>query len=156
MTRTPSIQVLLSCMHQTDHSIVKKSNLEGIPVIVVNQCKISAEQHKKPNEYLHWIDTPSRGLSVSRNLAISNAAADICIIADDDEVFENNLSQIIEQGYAQCPQADILIFTMGNRPIKFGNKPRKLKKWELLKITSVRTTFRRESILKKHILFEPH
>ena len=149
-----STQVLLSCMHQTDFGIVEKSNLSNVPTIVVNQCQVDKEQHEQIGPYLHWIDSPTRGLSISRNLAISNASADVCVVADDDEVFEDSLSDIINRGYALCPQADVLIFTVGNRPVKFGNKPRKLKKWELLKINSVRTTFRRESILKKQITFD--
>ena len=32
-----TLQVLISCMHQTDHSIVAKSNIQS-DVIVVNQC----------------------------------------------------------------------------------------------------------------------
>lgn len=151
---TFTIQVLLSCMHQADMSIVNKSNLQNVPTIVVNQCNVQTEQHKKIGKYLLWIDSPTRGLSVSRNLAIKNTTADACVIADNDELFEENLPHIISKGYALCPQADVLIFTVGNRPIKFGNKPRKLKKWELLKINSVRTTFKRESIIKNGISFD--
>lgn len=148
------VQVLMSCMYQKDISLVPQSNLQETPTVVVNQGEFTREKITSPTQHLTWIDTPTRGLSVSRNLAIKNATADVCVIADDDEVFEDNLPQIINRGYAQCPQADVLIFTVGNRPVKFGDKPRKLKKWELLKINSVRTTFRRESILKKSIFFD--
>ena len=151
---TLSVQVLMSCMHQKDMSLVQRSNLQEVPTVVVNQGAFAQEKITSPAPHLTWIDTPTRGLSVSRNLAIKNATADVCVIADDDEVFEDDLPQIINRGYAQCPQADVLIFTVGNRPVKFGPKARKLKKWELLKINSVRTTFRRESILKKHISFD--
>ena len=128
-----SVQVLLSCMNQTDENIVKKSNLQHTPSVVINQCSVQAQRRRKTPQHLLWIDSPTRGLSVSRNLALAHASADICVVADDDEWFEADLPRIINQGYAQCPQADVLIFTVGNRPVKFGGKPRKLKKWELLK-----------------------
>ena len=149
-----SVQVLLSCMNQTDENIVKKSNLQHTSSVVINQCSVQAQRRRKTPQHLLWIDSPTRGLSVSRNLALAHASADICVVADDDEWFEADLPRIINQGYTLCPQADVLIFTVGNRPIKFGGKPRKLKKWELLKINSVRLTFRRESILNKHIAFD--
>ena len=150
----PTVQVLLSCMHQKDISIVERSNLQEAPTLVVNQCDIKEERHKQFNKNLHWIDTPSRGLSVSRNIAIKNATADICVIADDDEIFEKDLVQRISYAYEKYLQADIILFNIKNFPIKFGNVARSIKKWEILKANSIRITFRRKNIIKKNILFD--
>lgn len=150
-----NIEVLLSCMHQQYASIVKDSNLDNIPTLVINQCNITQERWKSPMPNLRWLDTPTRGLSISRNLGILNSKADICVIADDDEIFEDNLLKNVKQGYEEYPQADIIIFTVGNRPDKFGAIARKLRKIELLKVISVRITFRLKSIKSKNIFFDP-
>ncbi len=150
-----NIEVLLSCMHQKYASIIKDSNLDDIPTLVINQCDIKEQRWAPQTPNLRWLDTPTRGLSVSRNLGILNSKADICIVADDDEIFEDNLLHNIKQGYEKYPQADLIIFTVGNRPDKFGKIARKLRKIELLKVISVRITFRLKSIKSKNILFDP-
>ena len=141
------IEVLMSCMHQKDIVIVSRSNLQNIPTVVINQCDVSQQTISKPSDLLTWIDTPTRGLSVSRNLALQHTMADICVIADDDEVFNNHILQTISNAYTQFPQADIIIFS---HPIhdnnKLGSKPRKLSKYDLLKVSSRQITFRKKSI----------
>lgn len=149
------VEVLLSCMNQKDRAIINRSNLEKTHTLVVNQCDITQERIIEQTPYLCWLDTPTQGLSVSRNLALANTKADIAIIADDDEVFENNLSEKVTEVYKNLPQADIIIFSLSNTRIKFGNRPRKLSKWELLKVVSVRITFKIDVIRNNKITFDP-
>ena len=144
-----TVQVLLSCMHQKDMSIIKRSNLLDIPTVVINQCETKQDNWKQDTPLLKWLNTSSRGLSVSRNLAIKYATADICVIADDDEIFEKNLVQKISSAYEQYPQADIILFNIQNFPVKFGQNTRPLKKWEILKANSIRITFRLKKIQVK-------
>ena len=144
----PTVQVLLSCMHQKDFSIVQRSRLENIPTLVINQTDVAVT--KKQNfPLLCWIDTPGRGLSVSRNLAIANATADIGVLADDDEIFEADLVQRITAAYEKYPQADIIIFKLSNRVKALGNKPRRLGKYDLLRVASWQITFRLKSVRGK-------
>ena len=145
----PTVQVLLSCMYQKDSAVVERSNLSDIPTLVINQTDIAKEERKQISPSLLWVDSPTRGLSVSRNLAIQNATADICVLADDDEVFEKELVQRISSAYEQYPQADIILFNIKNFPVKFGEKARPLKKWEILKANSIRITFRLKKIQGK-------
>lgn len=147
-------QVLLSCMHQKDRSIIKRSNLSDIPTLVINQCNTEEDAWENNEPLLKWLNTSSRGLSISRNLAIKHTSADIGILADDDEVFEKDLIQKISSAYEQYPQADIILFNIKNFPIKFGQNARPLKKWEILKANSIRITFRSKKIQGK-IAFDP-
>lgn len=148
------IEVLLSCMYQKDISIVAQSHLQQVPTVVINQCDVSAEQTRYPTPQLTWVDTPTRGLSISRNLAIRNASADVCVLSDNDEVFKEDLVKVVAQGYAQFPQADVIVFghpVYGGR--KQGNKARKLGKYELLRVSSVQISFRL-SCVKDNIFFD--
>ena len=142
-------------MHQKDYSIIERSNLSNVPTLVINQTDIEKQETKKISSNQCWIDTSTRGLSISRNLAIKNATADICVIADDDEIFEENFIKKVEETYKQLPQADIIIFSLSNSKVKFGKVPRKLTKWELLKVISIRISFKIDPILKNNILFDP-
>ena len=146
------IQVLLSCMHNDDFSIIHKSGLDKVSTLVVNQC--NAEHERTVTDGLHtMIYTPTRGLSVSRNIAIENASTDICLISDDDEEFIPELENTITKAYQDYPDADVIIFNVFNRSKKLGDKPRRLGKYELLRVSSWQISFRLASV-KNRVFFD--
>ena len=108
------LEILMSCMHQTDDRLVQKSNITG-DVTVINQC-----DHEGQADYptacgtAHIYSTTQRGLTRSRNMAIENATADICMLCDDDEVFVEGYEQKILEAYKNLPQADVIIFKIIN------------------------------------------
>ena len=142
------VEVLLSCMHAEDFSIIKKSNLCNVNTLIVNQCV--TEKEECVIEGIHrMIKTPTRGLSVSRNLAVDNSKADVCLISDDDEVFTTQLEEKIRQAYLELPDADVIIFKMSNRATKLGNATRRLGKYDLLRVSSWQISFKLSSIRGK-------
>lgn len=141
-------EVLLSCMHQKDDSIISKSNLEDVNTLIINQNDNENSEGYFSDKH-RVINTVSRGLSLSRNLAIENSEAEICLISDDDEVFVDKLTEIIISSYEKYPDVDVIIFSMLHNPYQFGIKPKILKKTDLLKICSWQISFRRKSILNK-------
>ena len=97
-----------------------------------------------------------RGLSKSRNKAIMNSNADICIIADDDLKYESDYEEKIKNGYKKYKDAGIIAFYVDNVDKKFEKKKRKEGKINLItsmKIQSVQITFKRKSIIDKKIKF---
>lgn len=139
-------------MH-SDIGILKKSGLDH-DVVIVNQTDVKNEKRKELPRNCLWIDTPERGLSKSRNMAITNATADICVLSDDDEYFYPGIQEKIAREYAKHPEADLLIFKVKNRHSKNGGRYHKLKLYELLRVSSHEISFRRKSILDKHIMFD--
>lgn len=114
-------QVLLSSMNETDWSLIHTSNLDKIDCLVINQCETEHDFFTE-NENHRMYHTPTRGLSVSRNLAIRHSEADICLFSDNDEVFCSDLEQVILSTYAAYPNADLIIFRITNYPTKLGRK----------------------------------
>lgn len=105
-----SIQVLLSTMHQTDHNVIKRIGLE-CDAVVVNQCETdSVELFEYNGHCIHWINSTTRGLSKSRNIALDNATADICLLVDDDEELSPGYSSTIENAFHRHPNAGIISF----------------------------------------------
>lgn len=136
------LEILLSCMNEKDLSIISKSNIK-CDSIVVNQCdsnNVIVEKNIK------WINSTERGLSRSRNLAIKNSNADICLISDDDEVFVDDVEKKIVKAYEDNPEADIIIFKVLNVKNNLGNKKKKLNIFDLLKVSSVQISFKKEKI----------
>jgi len=120
-----SIEVLISTMHQVDHTILDRMNIQSAAVIV-NQCeKDSVEQFLYNNHNIIWINSSQRGLSKSRNMALSYATADVCLIADEDEILEDDYPRIIEKAFDATPSADIISFNFYR--LTFSEQTRKNK-----------------------------
>ena len=85
-----SIELLISTMHQKDYSLLNKMNINS-DAVVINQCdEDSYNEFNLNGNHIVWINSTERGLSKSRNLAIKNSNADVCLICDDDEILKSN------------------------------------------------------------------
>ncbi|MBO4433188.1 MAG: glycosyltransferase family 2 protein, partial [Clostridia bacterium] len=143
------VEVIMSCMNQTDGSIISDSNLNDENVLVVNQVRDAEEKLLEFNSKHRMINTPTRGLSVSRNIAVDNTKGDICVLADDDEVFENNLSEIVTDAYSKLPDADIIAFSVKNLNCKLKSTMHRLKGFEIYRVASVQISFKTRSVKGK-------
>ncbi len=155
-----TLSVLISCMFQTDHTIVKRTNVQT-DCIVVNQCDTDKFEdfsfiNNSGNEcHVKFISTTERGLSRSRNMAIKYATSDVCLICDDDEVLEDNYEDIILKEYKNNYKASVIILEIlredkspiGKRRMKMGLK-------KILQTSSVQITFRRKDIITHNIKFD--
>lgn len=147
------VEVLISCMFKDDISLIEKSNLYH-DVIMVNQCDVPNETIYEYNNGIKKIDTPSRGLSVSRNTAVKYATADVCVLSDDDELFRNDAQEKISEAYKENPNADIIIFKIDNVQKRVWKKTKRLYYWDTLKVGSWQISFKRDSIVKAGIDFD--
>ncbi len=148
------LEILLSCMNQTDASLIESSKITG-DAIVINQCdRNDFSEFKTENGLVKFFSTTERGLTKSRNMAIKKSTADICLLCDDDEVFVDNYSDIITNTYKKITSADVIIFKMSNYPPSFKDKITRLKFPKTMKVSSWQISFRRESLLKHGIEFD--
>ena len=147
--------ILLSCMHEKDKEIIKRSNIKN-ECVIINQCDENSREEIKidKNKTCLWINSTERGLSISRNMAIQSSKADICLIADNDEIFDDDIEEKILKAYKEMPQADIIIFDLHNKPIKLKNKIYKIKRLECLRVCSLQITFKRKSIVGNNLNFD--
>lgn len=157
------VQVLISCMFDTDYSVVKQTNLQS-DAIVVNQCDHDSREiinitSKTGKECcVTYINTTERGLSRSRNMAIRNSDSDICLLCDDDEYLEDDYKEKIIRAYLDHPNENIIVFVIERRdydepksyPLKEGYVGLK----QLLQTSSVQITFKKEAIISKGISFD--
>lgn len=145
------LEVLLSCMHQKEFSIIEKSNLQEVDTLIINQC--DKDEFIQIDKNHRIINTKTRGLSVSRNIGLNNTKGDICVLSDDDEIFLNDMVKNVQNAYKRLSDADIIIFNVTNWPNKLGSKERRLSKYDLMKVSSIQITFRKGSI-KNNVEFD--
>lgn len=146
-------------MHEKDHSIIERSNVQT-DVVVVNQCdKDSVDEFdfkNKKGETCHakFINTTERGLSRSRNMAIRNAWGDVCLICDDDEWLSDDYADTIIKAYKDKSTADFIAFACEREGHSYPLKWQKLGFVQILKTSSIQMTFILNTIRKKYIYFD--
>ncbi len=151
------IEVLVSTMNLiNEKELLKKMNISG-KAVIINQITKDIELKNVETKKYKLLSFKEKGLSKSRNKAISNSIADICAIADDDLNYEDNYETIITKAYEKYPDADIIAFFVDNEDK--NNVMKKYKEGRVhylksMKIQSSQITFRRKSIIDSGIKFD--
>jgi len=150
-------EVLLSTMDQNSLSLIKKMNINS-DLVVVNQCFCEGILETEINgNIIRYINTKEKGLSRSRNMAIKNSSADICLLSDDDVIYINGYMNLICQEFLNNPDFQILAFRLEGIDQVFKNyskKEREIGYLQSMKISSVEIAFKRSAILGKRIFFD--
>ena len=148
------LEILMSCMHQSDDTLVRTSQITS-DVVVINQCDREGYA-EYPTEYglARIFSTTQRGLTRSRNMAIAKSDADVCLLCDDDEVFQPDYQERILSAYEALPQADVIIFKMVNRQPSFPDKVMRLRFPKTMKVSSWQISFRKASLTAKGVAFD--
>lgn len=134
--------------------MIKRSHITS-DTVIVNQCDEDSYKEENINSaVIRTFSVTDRGLTKSRNYAISKSQADVCIICDDDEVFSDGYEKAVSDAYDALPDADIIIFDMVDRPLKWGDSIKKLSYIDLMSVSSWQITFRRERLLASGVLFD--
>lgn len=154
-----TLTVLISCMHEGDHSIISRTNIQT-DVVVVNQCDENRSEEfdflTKNGDKKHalFVNTTERGLSRSRNMAIKNAWGDVLYMCDDDELLDDNYEKTILDAYKNKPKEEIIIFSIIRKGHTFPNTEGKVGLSQILRTSSVQTTFKRQRVVENNILFD--
>lgn len=145
-------------MNRTDLSFLEpmfeKNNLANYHILVINQThKQKLLTSTLPN--IRVINSRDFGLSKSRNLAIKNSSKEICLIADDDVVFLENLAIKVIGKYNLHEKADVIIFqTITTKGQSYRNYPLgNLKKKQLKDALSIEISFKTKFLKKHNITF---
>ena len=101
------MEVLLSCMNQTDISLVDKCRSRTDAVIINQHTNNSYAEITVDGKKITMFSSTQRGLSRSRNYALSQATGDICLLCDDDVTYVDNYETIVIEAFQTLPQADI-------------------------------------------------
>jgi len=151
-----SFEVLLSAMHLKSWRYINSLNITG-DCVVINQC--DCDDREEISDYgrrIKFISSKQRGLSRSRNMAIENSEADVCIICDNDVEYIADYEKIILSKFSEYPYADIIVFFIkrdeNSKP--YANSDCKLSHKLALKVFSPEIAFRRKSLNSNNIRFK--
>ncbi len=152
------IEVLVSTMNLENYEdLIEKMNISG-KVVVINQLSNNKIQpiNISINDRRVY-SYKEKGLSLSRNRAIQNSTADICVIADDDLVYKKDYKDIIINAFLKYKNADIIAFYVQSkneeRPTT-KQKEGRIKYLKSMKVASFQIAIKRDSIVKNNIVFD--
>lgn len=152
-----TLQVLVSTMHQKDHSILEKMNIQT-DAIIVNQCdRNEFEEFEYKGNNIRFLSFNERGVGLSRNNALMRATTDICLFADDDVKYVDNYKDIIIGAFQENVNADVIVFNVPSTNVEREEytilKEKRLRFYNCLRYGTVRIAIRTESIRKSNIHF---
>ena len=147
------LQVLLSAMFLKDEDYIDSLNITS-DAVVINQCdselvRESIRRNINGNDQkVVYVETKERGLSRSRNMAVENSDADICILCDNDVEYLPDYEKRIMDGFLRHPDADLIVFYIKRKEKPKPNYPKtkRMGYLSVLKIFSPEIAFKRESI----------
>lgn len=151
------LEILCVTMHQSDFSKITEMNINA-DVIFANQCDRTAFEEIRFGEHTaKMISTQTRGVGRNRNLAIMYADSDICMLADDDVFYDDDMPERVIAEFDAHPDADVFVFHLdSDDSLRPQEKYLKTKKWPWYKgfpWGTFRIAFRLKSVKKANVCF---
>ena len=149
------IQVLVASMHQTDHSLLEKMNIQT-DAIIANQCdRNEVEDFEWNGHKVKYLSFAERGVGLNRNNALMRADGDICLFADDDMVYVDGYADIIGRAFEENPRADVIVFNLieKNSSRKQIQKTSRVGYLNYLRYGTARVAFRLGAVKSQGIYF---
>ena len=149
-------EILCVTMHQTDFSKLKQMNIHS-DVFFANQADRTAlETLEFEGHTARMLTTDTRGVGINRNMTLQYAQGDICLFADDDVTYDDDVEARVLAEFETHPDADIIIFHLDA-----GNTRKQVSYPKTKKCTgayrmpwgAVRVAFRRKSVQKANVWF---
>ena len=149
-------EVLCVTMHQKDFSKIQQMNIHS-DVFFANQADRTAlEELEFDGHKARMLTTDTRGVGVNRNMTLQYAQGDICLFADDDVTYLDDMEQKVLAEFEAHPDADIMIFHLDTdsprKQIRYP-KTKKCNRFTRMPWGAVRIAFRRTSWQKANVWF---
>jgi glycosyltransferase involved in cell wall biosynthesis len=129
-------------------------------VVFANQCdRTSYDEYEFDGYTAKMISTATRGVGINRNLALMYASAEICLLADDDVRYHDDMAERVIAEFSAHPDADVIIFHLEtDDPVRKQPKYNKTKRWSKFKGLpwgTFRVAIKLESVKKFNVWFSP-
>lgn len=104
------LEILCVTMHQTDFIKIQQMNIHS-DVFFANQAdKTAYEELEFEGHKARMLTTDTRGVGINRNMCLQYAKGEICLFADDDVTYCDDMEEKVLAEFAAHPDADIMIF----------------------------------------------
>lgn len=152
------IEVLVSTMENKNPvELYEKMNIKTDAIIINQFDKVSFNEIKKENSLLKIFCFNERGIGLSRNNALMRSSGEICMMADDDMIYEEDYLNKVKKAYKKYPDADMIVFNVEihekNAIRNTVKKDGRVRWFNCLRYGTVTFSFKRENIVKNNIFY---
>lgn len=162
LKKSNNLQILISTKGKKDFafldSMFRNCDLKNHSILIVDQSESPKDISSLSKKFdIKYFNIEANGLSNSRNFAISKSNADICLLCDDDVIYESEFSKIINDSFEKGDSDVITYYAKNDRGTLFKNYPKKTTHTykSISYINSFLIAFKREKIISKEIKFDP-
>lgn len=150
-------EILCVTMGQHDFSRIRDMNIHS-DVLFTNQADTTSKAELEfEGKHARMVTTDTRGVGCNRNLALLYARGEICLMADDDVVYNDNMERQVLAEFEAHPDADVMIFHFDTdspqRKQKKYAATRKCGPLEPMPWAGFRIAFRLEAVRKANLWF---
>lgn len=151
------VEVLVASMNRTNTSLYNEMNIQT-DAVIINQCDRFERTVLTINgNELKFYSFNERGVGRSRNHALMNSSADICMLADEDMIYVDGYEKIVLRAFKKNPKADMILFEIESlNPEKkcvVIKKNARITLFNGLKYGACRIAFKREKVIRSNIWF---
>lgn len=154
---TPTLDVLVATVNQSDTSLTKRMNLRSSAIIVNQADRFTWDVISEQTAEIHFITVPGRGVGRNRNLSLMLSDADICLFADDDVTYVDNYEEVVQRAFVDNPGAGAIIFNVSpintRRPHTPIRRRHRIRMHNGLRYATYQIAVRREVILSHNVFF---
>lgn len=149
-------EILCVTMHQKDFSKIEQMNINS-DVVFANQAETtSVKELQYKGHHARMITTDTKGVGVNRNIALLYAKGEICLFADDDVTYDDDVEARVLAEFDAHPDADVIIFHLDTdserKQVKYP-ETKKCNRFCRMPWGAVRIAFRLDSVRKANIWF---
>lgn len=149
-------EILCVTMYQRDFSKIQEMNIHS-NVFFANQADRTGKNEQTfDGHQAQMITTETRGVGINRNLTLMYATGSICLFADDDVTYHDDMEERILAEFTNHPDADIMIFhleTDSDRKQISYKKTKRCGKFGRMPWGAFRIAFRLNSVRKANLWF---
>lgn len=151
-----AFEILCVTMHQKDFSKIQQMNIHS-DVLFANQAdRTCLEEIEFEGHRARMITTDTRGVGVNRNMALQYARGEICLFADDDVTYDDDMESRVLAEFEAHPDASIMIFHLtsdSERKLEKYSKTKKCCRFGRMPWGAVRIAFRLSAVRKANLWF---
>ncbi len=152
------LQVLVATMGRQDTTIAEQMNIRCDAVIANQADRAEILCEDTAHGKVKMITTPTRGVGLNRNIALTAADGDILLMADDDMVYREDMPEQVLAAFEEHPEADVILFglemTKEGKVYETRTEPwHRLRVRNAMRYGAARMAVRHSALLDRNITF---
>lgn len=153
-----TFQLLISAVDAQVNNLLSHMSVDS-DAVLVNQCGMDDVGESEFNGHrIKHICQSVRGVGNSRNAALENATADICLFSDEDIVYFPGYEEAVLKGFEAHPEASVITFNVlvdERRRTYFNEDVHEIRWNNYGRYPAYAIAVKRQDILDKDIHYSP-